>query len=187
MSSGYVQFVPILIGHFERARHLYSTNPDRTPPLQHMYYLCRDSSTSINVLSVHHLSYLYPVSTPSLLLTSSQDTIYTPDVQSIYHLYSPCPDSTWLDSPYPVSNISLQPMPRQYPISMANTTEVHLSLQCEITYICSFLKTETVDVIRDRLVKDKTLSKCTVYPPPTSRIRHVDDLFSVWGRVVPAS
>ena len=78
MSSLY----PIFRAHVQRGLHLYSTNTYGTLYLQHKYCLCL-------VSSVHHLSCPCPLSTPYLLLISSQYTIFTVHVlvRAPYLLY----------------------------------------------------------------------------------------------------
>ena len=66
----------IFTTHGQRLCHLYSTPPDKTPYLQ--YFYCPASTPYLHHIysqSTHHLSCLCPVSTQSLLSTSSQYTI----------------------------------------------------------------------------------------------------------------
>ena len=95
------QPLPIPIAHVQRVLHLYSTNPDRTPSLQHFPCPVRATSlllpmssktnanSSADVLSVHHLSpvlilseyhlsYPRPINVLSLLPIANQNTASCP-------------------------------------------------------------------------------------------------------------
>ena len=94
----------IFTAHVQRLCYLYSTNPDRTPYLQHFYCPClvrtqylltiysQNTISHAYVQSVHHLSCPCPISTPSLLPITSESLTLPAHVMTI-HLSFPCPQN----------------------------------------------------------------------------------------------
>ena len=139
----------------QRILHLYSTNPDRAPSLQHLYYPCQfsiqchptliQSEYYINadVQSEYPLSYPCPVRLLHVLLMYSQYTISPAQIQSVHHLCWPCIVSTLsllpmlsqytFIYPSPVRIPPLLPMSSQYIISPAFVQlEYHVSYPCPV-------------------------------------------------------
>ena len=118
-----VYLTTVLSQLFRRLCHLYSTNPDRTPYLQHALLLPMSSQYTIStahIQSEHHLSWLY---------MSSQYTISPVHVQSVHHLFCPSPLKT----------LPCLSMSYQYISPALVQSECHLRLSPGSSRIPSFL------------------------------------------------
>ena len=105
--------ISICTAHVQRLCYLYSTTPDRTPSLQHLYcpylvstsYILHISSQNTishaHILSVHHLFCPFPMRTLPLLAMSSQYIISPALVQSGCHLKLSAHVASEYDLSYP--------------------------------------------------------------------------------------
>ena len=123
-----VQTVPVCLQHRSSlylifTTHVYCINADITPFLQYLYSPCLVSTPYLlsHAQSVHHLSWSCPVSTPSLLPMSSQQTISSTHVPSEY-----------ISCPLPVRVPSLLLMYIQYIISCPHPVRIPHLCPCPI-------------------------------------------------------